>query len=87
MTLAELGEYSRASSLLEELIKVFFGLMYFLLIMSLFYVHMNIMKSPVMQKKPSDPDVYRFLGGVKYGLKDYEGSAAAFRMSATVSSL
>ncbi|KAF3676557.1 auxin-responsive family protein [Capsicum annuum] len=38
-----------------------------------------------MQKKPSDPDVYRFLGGVKYGLKDYEGSAAAFRMSATVS--
>ncbi|KAM3245750.1 putative protein isoform X1 [Capsicum annuum] len=85
VTLAELGEYSRASSLLEELIKVFFGLMYFLLIMSLFYVHMNIMKSPVMQKKPSDPDVYRFLGGVKYGLKDYEGSAAAFRMSATVS--
>lgn len=57
VTLAELGEYNRASSLLEELIK----------------------------KKPSDPDVYRLLGEVKYGLKDYEGSAAAFRMSAKVS--
>lgn len=40
-----------------------------------------------MQKKPSDPDVYRLLGEVKYGLMDYEGSAAAFRMSAMVSSL
>ncbi|XP_055828958.1 uncharacterized protein LOC129896978 isoform X2 [Solanum dulcamara] len=57
VTLAELGEYNRASSLLEELIK----------------------------KKPSDPDVYRLLGEVKYGLKDYEGSAAAFRMSSMVS--
>ncbi|XP_049393619.1 uncharacterized protein LOC125858003 isoform X3 [Solanum stenotomum] len=57
VTLAELGEYNRASSLLEELIK----------------------------KKPSDPDVYRLLGEVKYGLMDYEGSAAAFRMSAMVS--
>ncbi|KAK4361703.1 hypothetical protein RND71_016944 [Anisodus tanguticus] len=55
--LAELGEYNRASSLLEDLIK----------------------------KKPSDPDVYRLLGEVKYELKDYEGSAAAFRMSAKVS--
>lgn len=57
VTLSELGEYNRASSLLEELIK----------------------------KKPSDPDVYRLLGEVKYGLMDYEGSAAAFRMSAMVS--
>ncbi|CAN4085058.1 unnamed protein product [Withania somnifera] len=57
VTLAELGEYNRASSLLEELIK----------------------------KKPSDPDVYRLLGEVKYGLKDYEGSAAGYRMSAMVS--
>ncbi|KAJ8535752.1 hypothetical protein K7X08_034153 [Anisodus acutangulus] len=57
VTLAELGEYNRASSLLEDLIK----------------------------KKPSDPDVYRLLGEVKYGLKDYEGSAAAFRMSVKMS--
>ncbi|XP_019243968.1 PREDICTED: uncharacterized protein LOC109223927 isoform X4 [Nicotiana attenuata] len=57
VTLAQLGEYNRASSLLEDLIK----------------------------KKPNDPDVYRLLGEVKYELKDYEGSAAAFRMSAMVS--
>ncbi|XP_075112155.1 uncharacterized protein LOC107779489 isoform X2 [Nicotiana tabacum] len=54
VTLVQLGEYNRASSLLEDLIK----------------------------KKPNDPDVYRLLGEVKYELKDYEGSAAAFRMSA-----
>ncbi|XP_075112154.1 uncharacterized protein LOC107779489 isoform X1 [Nicotiana tabacum] len=57
VTLVQLGEYNRASSLLEDLIK----------------------------KKPNDPDVYRLLGEVKYELKDYEGSAAAFRMSAMVS--
>ncbi|XP_075107301.1 uncharacterized protein LOC107764424 isoform X3 [Nicotiana tabacum] len=57
VTLAQLGEYNRASSLLEDLIK----------------------------KKPSDPDVYRLLGEVKYELKDYEGSATAFRMSCMVS--
>ncbi|PIA25773.1 hypothetical protein AQUCO_10800038v1 [Aquilegia coerulea] len=35
--------------------------------------------------KPSDPDVYRLLGEVKYELKDYEGSAAAYKSSASVS--
>ncbi|OVA01684.1 Tetratricopeptide repeat-containing domain [Macleaya cordata] len=56
VTLSELGEYSRAASLLESLCK----------------------------EKPSDPDVYRLLGEVKYELKDYEGSAAAYRSSASV---
>ncbi|XP_038713692.1 uncharacterized protein LOC120007500 isoform X3 [Tripterygium wilfordii] len=57
VTLAELGEYSRAASLLQDLTK----------------------------EKPSDPNVFRLLGEVKYELKDYEGSAAAFRSSSMVS--
>ncbi|PIA25771.1 hypothetical protein AQUCO_10800038v1 [Aquilegia coerulea] len=35
------------------------------------------------KEKPSDPDVYRLLGEVKYELKDYEGSAAAYKSSAS----
>lgn len=38
-----------------------------------------------LQKKPSDPDVFRLLGQVKYRLKDFEGSARAYRASAMVS--
>ncbi|KAJ4719057.1 Tetratricopeptide repeat (TPR)-like superfamily protein [Melia azedarach] len=57
VTLAELGEYSRAVSLLQDLAK----------------------------EKPTDPDVFRLLGEVKYELKDYEGSAAAYRVSSMVS--
>ncbi|KAF8407350.1 hypothetical protein HHK36_006478 [Tetracentron sinense] len=57
VTLAELGEYSRAASLLENLTK----------------------------EKPSDLDAYRLLGEIKYELKDYEGSAAAYRSSASAS--
>uniref|UniRef100_A0A2P2LQ10 Uncharacterized protein LOC105131691 isoform X1 n=2 Tax=Rhizophora mucronata TaxID=61149 RepID=A0A2P2LQ10_RHIMU len=53
VTLAELGDYTRAVSLLQELSK----------------------------EKPSDPDVFRLLGEVKYELKDYEGSVAAYRSS------
>lgn len=36
------------------------------------------------KEKPSDPDVFRLLGEVKYELKDYEGSAAAYKSSAKV---
>ncbi|KAF3432322.1 hypothetical protein FNV43_RR27062 [Rhamnella rubrinervis] len=57
VTLAELGEYNQAASMLEDLIK----------------------------EKPSDPDVFRLLGEVKYKLKDYEGSANAYKSSAMVS--
>ncbi|KAG2379678.1 uncharacterized protein HKW66_Vig0164570 [Vigna angularis] len=57
VTLAELGEYARSASLLDDLTKV----------------------------KPSDADVFRLLGEVKYGLKDYEGSVAAYKSSAKVS--
>ncbi|OAY48712.1 uncharacterized protein LOC110617502 [Manihot esculenta] len=57
VTSAELGEYARASSLLQDLAK----------------------------EKPTDPDVFRLLGEVKYELKDYEGSADAYRSSAMVS--
>ncbi|KAK3180364.1 hypothetical protein Dsin_032868 [Dipteronia sinensis] len=57
VTLAELGQYTRASSLLQDL----------------------------ATEKPSDPDVLRLLGEVKYELKDYEGSAAAYRLSAMAS--
>ncbi|XP_057988892.1 uncharacterized protein LOC110665716 isoform X6 [Hevea brasiliensis] len=57
VTLAELGEYARASSLLQDLAK----------------------------EKPTDPEVFRLLGEVKYVLKDYEGSANAYRISVMVS--
>ncbi|KAF7149660.1 hypothetical protein RHSIM_Rhsim02G0000100 [Rhododendron simsii] len=57
VTLAELGEFTRAASLLEDLI----------------------------MKKPNDPDAFRLLGEVKYQLRDYEESAAAYRRSAMVS--
>ncbi|CAN6573754.1 unnamed protein product [Malus baccata var. baccata] len=57
VTLAELGEYTRASTLLQDLIK----------------------------EKPSDPEVFRLLGEVKYELKDFEGSAAAFKVSSSMS--
>ncbi|GFZ11622.1 tetratricopeptide repeat (TPR)-like superfamily protein [Actinidia rufa] len=56
VTLAELGEYPQAASLLEDLTK----------------------------KKPNDPDAFRLLGEVKYELRDYEGSVAAYRRSAMV---
>jgi cytochrome c-type biogenesis protein CcmH/NrfG len=38
-----------------------------------------------LQEKPGDPDVFRLLGEIKYELKDYDGSAAAYRISAAVS--
>lgn len=53
--LAELGEYTRAASLLEDVIK----------------------------NEPSS-DAFRLLGEVKFNLKDYEGSAAAYKSSATM---
>ncbi|CAK7323758.1 unnamed protein product [Dovyalis caffra] len=37
------------------------------------------------KEKTSDPDVFRLLGELKYELKDYDGSAAAYRISAAVS--
>ncbi|KAK7255003.1 hypothetical protein RIF29_28402 [Crotalaria pallida] len=57
VTLAELGEYARAASLLDDLTK----------------------------EKPNDAEVFRLLGEVKYELKDYEGSVAAYKTSAEVS--
>ncbi|KAF7814619.1 superkiller protein 3 [Senna tora] len=57
VTSAELGEYARAASLLDDLTKV----------------------------KPSDADVFRLLGEVKFELKDYQGSVAAYKNSAMVS--
>ncbi|XP_017645367.1 uncharacterized protein LOC108486066 isoform X1 [Gossypium arboreum] len=57
VTLTGLGDYARATSLLQELAKV----------------------------KTSDPEVFRLLGEVKYELKDYDGSAAAYKLSAAVS--
>ncbi|XP_074375799.1 uncharacterized protein LOC141717569 isoform X2 [Apium graveolens] len=53
--LAELGEYTRAASLLEDIIK----------------------------NEPSS-DAFRLLGEVQFNLKDYEGSAAAYKSSVTV---
>ncbi|CAH1425366.1 unnamed protein product [Lactuca virosa] len=57
VTLTELGEYTKAASMLEDLTKM----------------------------KPSDPEAFRLLGEVKFEMKDYEGSAAAFRSSAMMS--
>ncbi|KAL8122776.1 hypothetical protein AgCh_010956 [Apium graveolens] len=53
--LAELGEYTRAASLLEDIIK----------------------------NEPSS-DAFRLLGEVQFNLKDYEGSAAAYKSSVTM---
>ncbi|KAK2653082.1 hypothetical protein Ddye_012938 [Dipteronia dyeriana] len=66
VTLAELGEYTRAASLLQDLAK-------------------NLFIMLCRKNLPSDPDVLRLLGEVKYELKDYEGSAAAYRLSAMAS--
>ncbi|RWR84833.1 Tetratricopeptide repeat-containing domain-containing protein [Cinnamomum micranthum f. kanehirae] len=57
VTLAELGEYNRAASLLESLIR----------------------------ENPNDSEAFRLLGEIKYELKDYEGSVAAYRSSASAS--
>ena len=38
----------------------------------------------MLQEKPNDPEAFRLLGEVKFALKDYEGSAAAYRSSAKV---
>ncbi|ERN09051.1 hypothetical protein AMTR_s00163p00031970 [Amborella trichopoda] len=56
VTLAELGEYGRASSLLEKLIK----------------------------ERPAYVDAYRLLGEVKFELKEFEGSASAYRLAASI---
>ncbi|XP_028776856.1 uncharacterized protein LOC114733549 [Neltuma alba] len=56
VTSAELGDYARAASLLDDLTK----------------------------EKPNDADVFRLLGEVKFGLKDYQGSVAAYKTSVTV---
>ncbi|CAM8877977.1 unnamed protein product [Rhodiola kirilowii] len=57
VTLAELGDYSRAASYLEDFVK----------------------------EKPSDPEALRLLGEVKFELKDYAGSVAAYRGAAEAS--
>ena len=95
VTLAELGEYSWAASLLQDLSKVcyyqfqcFIDLM---LLNSFCSQNQHIILLELiynaLQEKPSDLDVLRLLGEVKYELKDYEGSAAAYRLSAMVSFL
>lgn len=42
---------------------------------------------PCSKEKPNDADAFRLLGEVKYELKDYEGSVAAYKSSAKVSLL
>ncbi|KAF3773152.1 hypothetical protein EJ110_NYTH56008 [Nymphaea thermarum] len=39
------------------------------------------------QEKQKDPDAYRLLGEVKYELKDYSGSVAAYRNSLSLSGM
>lgn len=43
------------------------------------------MLEDLTKTKPSDPEAFRLLGEVKFEMKDYEGSAAAFRSSAMMS--
>lgn len=57
VTSVELGEYARAASLLEDLIK----------------------------EKSDDFDIFRLLGEVKYKLKDYDGSVAAYKSATMLS--
>lgn len=41
----------------------------------------------MFKEKPNDADAFRLLGEVKYELKDYDGSVAAYKSSAKVSLL
>lgn len=38
----------------------------------------------ILQEKPNDPEAFRLLGEVKFALKDYEGSVAAYKSSSKV---
>lgn len=85
VTLVELGSYDRASSLLEKLTKVFDA--FFLRLLDL--ITSNWKSSLIIvvferQERPDDAEAFRLLGEVKYELKDYEGSAAAYRSSLSV---
>lgn len=59
VTLAELGEYERASSLIEKLTK----------------------------ERPNDSEAFCLLGELKYELKDFEGSASAYRSALSADSI
>lgn len=94
VTLAELGDYTRAVSLLQDLAKVC-SLLFWIWISStlccsspavhwISFIVLLKFIIYILQEKPSDPDVFRLLGEVKYELKDYEGSAAAYRVSTMV---
>ncbi|KAL8235227.1 hypothetical protein R6Q59_021327 [Mikania micrantha] len=49
------------------------------------YARAASMLEDLAKRKPKDPEVSRLLGEVKFELKDYEGSAAAYRSSAKIS--
>ncbi|GLT61761.1 hypothetical protein SLA2020_344440 [Shorea laevis] len=49
------------------------------------YARANSLLQDLAKIKTSDPDVFRLLGEVKYELKDYDGSVAAYKISTMVS--
>ncbi|KAD6794760.1 hypothetical protein E3N88_05656 [Mikania micrantha] len=49
------------------------------------YARAASMLEDLAKRKPKDPEVFRLLGEVKFELKDYEGSTAAYRSSAKIS--
>lgn len=92
MTLTEMREYKRATTLLEKLAEVRHLLLVFFIVIKPEHLGLSQVGSSSsklvyfdLQKKPSDPDVFRLLGEVKYELKDYEGSVLAYKTADRVS--
>lgn len=89
VTLAELGEFTRAAYLLEDLIMVCIDspcvwCKIKKVKLSEALLGDNWLINLDLQKKPNDPDAFRLLGEVKYQLRDYEGSVAAYKRSTMV---
>lgn len=93
VTLAELGEYTRAASLLEDLKKVWSDTLTTCLLVAAQQVPFQIsliftlFMFYMTQENPNDPDVFRLLGEAKYKLKDYGGSADAYKTASMVGML
>lgn len=96
VTLAELGDYAKAASLLDDLTKVnnvlpmdiFWNLPIICCINHAVWSLNNwtdFFFPCLFKEKPNDADVFRLLGEVEYEVKDYERSVAAYKSSAMVS--
>ncbi|KAK9757088.1 hypothetical protein RND81_01G139100 [Saponaria officinalis] len=75
VTLAELGDYAKAATYLKDLTRLS------LQISEITFSNHILRKYKNYEERPSDPEVFRLLGEVKYELKDYEASISAYKSS------